>query len=57
VPTPHTETAGSAITNSGLRMPRRDTTRAEARKRRVDEERRENEEAALHAMTDSIPPF
>ncbi|MET4430060.1 DUF222 domain-containing protein [Mycolicibacterium sp. 624] len=50
-------TVRDATPNIGLTMPRRDTTRAEARKRRIDEERRENEEAALHAMTDSIPPF
>jgi hypothetical protein len=48
---------GSTAANSSLTMPRRDTTRAHDRSRRIDEERRENEQAAQLAMADSIPPF
>ncbi|UNB54335.1 HNH endonuclease signature motif containing protein [Mycolicibacterium sp. YH-1] len=49
--------AGFTAANTGLTMPRRDTTRAQDRKRRIDEERRENQQAAQLAMADSIPPF
>jgi hypothetical protein len=49
-------TSGSAA-NPGLTMPRRTTTRAENRRRSIDEERRLNEEQAQLAMTDSSPPF
>jgi hypothetical protein len=38
-------------------MPRRDITRTEARRRRINDERRLNQEDALLAMADSIPPF
>jgi hypothetical protein len=38
-------------------MPRRDTTRTEARRRRIDDERRLNAEAVLQIAADSIPPF
>jgi Domain of unknown function (DUF222) len=50
-------TSGSAGANPGLTMPRRTTTRAENRSRRIDEERRLNEEQAQLARTDSSPPF
>jgi hypothetical protein len=54
---PGSATESTAVANTGLTMPRRETTRAQDRRRRIDEERRENEQAALHAMADSIPPF
>jgi hypothetical protein len=43
--------------NTGLTMPRRDITRTEAHRRRINDERHLNEQAALLAMADSIPPF
>jgi hypothetical protein len=49
--------AAPAATNIGLTMPRRDTTRAESRRRRIDDERRLNAEAVLQIVADSIPPF
>jgi hypothetical protein len=38
-------------------MPRRQITRTQARSRRIDDERRENEQAAQLAMADTTPPF
>jgi hypothetical protein len=52
-----TTPAGHTIPNTGLTMPRREITRTQARRRRINDERRLNHEDALLAMADSIPPF
>jgi hypothetical protein len=48
IPTAHT---------TGLTMPRRKTTRAQDRRRRIDDERRLNEMDADQTAVESIPPF
>lgn len=41
----------------GLTMPTRSATRADARRQRVDDERRRNATATEQYLLDSVPPF
>ncbi|MET4426996.1 DUF222 domain-containing protein [Mycolicibacterium sp. 624] len=56
-PVTATAAARGTVANTGLTMPRRQSTRAEDRRRRIAQERQLNEDQALLAMVDSSPPF
>ena len=54
---PVTVTDAPTAHTAGLTMPRRKSTRAQDRRHRIDEERRQNEAENHAAALDAIPPF